>query len=140
MIQKMKPSQTLSQIIFALFLDIMFNLESQSDWMSIRLDVNQTYGQSSNLPLCLLFNARSVFNKSENLTEMLQQIGPDICIISETFERERKRLDSILNIRQFKKVQTNFGKNQSTGWMVFDHIQRNQILSHKLGYHSTGRN
>ena len=80
----------------------------------IRLDVNQNHGQSSNLPLCLLFNARSVFNKSENLTEMLQQIGPDICIISETFERERKRLDSILNSRQFKSV-SYFRKNRAPG-------------------------
>ena len=35
----------------------------------IRLDVNMNHNQSSNLPLCLLFNARSIFNKSDNLTD-----------------------------------------------------------------------
>ena len=52
----------------------------------IKLDLNMKDNLSSNLPLCLLLNARSVYNKCKNLDEMLQLIGPDFCLISETFE------------------------------------------------------
>jgi hypothetical protein len=58
--------------------------------------------QSSFLPLCLMMNARSVYNKSSNLREMLNQIGPSVVLLSETWEREKKRLDTVLNSRQFK--------------------------------------
>ena len=57
----------------------------------IKLDLNMKDNLSSNLPLCLLLNARSVYNKCKNLDEMLQQMGPDFCLISETFERETRR-------------------------------------------------
>ena len=84
------------------------------DGQPIRMDVNMNHNQSSNLPLCLLFNARSIFNKSDNLTEMLRQIGPDLCIISETFERERKKIDSVLNSRHFKSISC-YRKNRAPG-------------------------
>ena len=60
----------------------------------LRFDVDFKSEQSSYLPLCLMLNSRSVFNKCDNLREMLQQIGPDICLASETWERERKRLNT----------------------------------------------
>ena len=41
-------------------------------------DVNLETDLTSSLPLCFLLNARSVFNKRDNLREMLHQIGPDI--------------------------------------------------------------
>ena len=47
----------------------------------VKLYVNQNQDLSTPLPLCLLFNARSIFNKAHNLTEMLSQISPDICMI-----------------------------------------------------------
>ena len=70
----------------------------------ITLDVNLYNGYSNNIPLCLLFNARSIYNKCESLNEMLQQIGPDACIISETFERETKRISSILKSKHFESL------------------------------------
>ena len=70
----------------------------------ITLDVNLYNGHSNNIPLCLLFNARSIYNKCESLNEMLQQIGPDACIISETFERETKRISSILKSKHFESL------------------------------------
>ena len=57
--------------------------------------------QSSFLPLCLMMNARSVYNKSRNLNEMLSRIGPAVTLVSETWEREKNRLDKVLNNRQF---------------------------------------
>ena len=80
----------------------------------ITMDVNQRYDQPSYLPLCLLFNSRSVYNKADNLKEMLNQVGPDICLISETFERQRKRLDTVLNSRQFKSI-SYYRKNRAPG-------------------------
>ena len=44
----------------------------------IKLDVDLNRDQTSYLPLCLMFNSRSVFNKADNLNEMLNQIGPDL--------------------------------------------------------------
>ena len=76
-------------------------------------DINQSEPPSS-LPLCLVLNARSVYNKSDNLREMLHQFGPDICIISESWERQRKRLHDELNSRQFKAI-SYFRKNRAPG-------------------------
>ena len=45
---------------------------------------------------------------------MLQQIGPDICIVSETFERENKRIESVLTRRHFKSISYN-RKNRARG-------------------------
>ena len=42
---------------------------------------------SKSLPLCLVFNARSIFNKCTSMHELLHNYGPDFLIISETFER-----------------------------------------------------
>ena len=80
----------------------------------IRLDVNLNQDLISPLPLCLLFNARSLFNKCDNLTEMLKQISPDICIVSESWESERRRLNTLLNRTQFKS-QSYYRKNKSPG-------------------------
>ena len=57
-----------------------------------------------NIPLCLLINARSIFNKADNLNKMLNQIGPDLCIISETFERNNKKLSSIFTSKHFERI------------------------------------
>jgi hypothetical protein len=80
----------------------------------IRLNVNLNQDMSSSMPLCLLFNARSVFNKCDNLTEMLKQIYPDICIVSESWESERRRLNTLLNKTQFKS-HSYYRKNRSPG-------------------------
>lgn len=50
----------------------------------------------------MVLNARSVFNKINNLHNLVNNVGPDICIISETWEREKERLDSKFKNSQFK--------------------------------------
>ena len=62
----------------------------------------------------MLLNARIIYNKSDNLTEFLPQIRPDLCIISETFECEKRRLNSVLNPRQFKSI-SYYRKKRSSG-------------------------
>ena len=66
------------------------------------------------MPLCLVLNARSIYNKQDNLHEMLHQIGPDICLISESWERHRNRLSDAINRRQFKRV-SYYRKNRVPG-------------------------
>ena len=68
----------------------------------LKFDVNQKVDISSPLPLCLLLNARSLYNKSDNMAEILSNISPDICMISETFERENNRLENILHNRNLR--------------------------------------
>ena len=51
---------------------------------------------SAFLPLCIMLNARSVFNKSQHLKD-LYQLGPDVLLISEIFEKENKQLNDTGN-------------------------------------------
>ena len=61
-----------------------------------------------------MLNARSAYNKADNLRDMLHQIGPSVAIISETWEREKARLDAVLNSRQYK-VLSSYRKTKSPG-------------------------
>ena len=80
----------------------------------LQFDVKMDSTMTSSLPLCLLFNARSIYNKSDNLRDLLHQICPDICLISETFEREKKRLDTVLKNSLYKSI-SYYRKNRATG-------------------------
>lgn len=62
----------------------------------------------------MLLNARSIFNKSKNLAQLLKEISPDICLISETFERRLKRIDAAINNKHFKAV-SYYRKNRAPG-------------------------
>ena len=52
----------------------------------------------------MMFNSRSVYNKIDNLKAILREIGPEITIISETWEKKRKNLDALLASDHFKTV------------------------------------
>ena len=62
----------------------------------------------------LILNARSIYNKCDQLNEMLSQIAPDLCLISETFERESKHIQSILNVPSYKNI-SYYRKNRAPG-------------------------
>ena len=71
----------------------------------IKLDViSSEQVQPSYLPLCVMLNARSLYNKRDNFKNLLYQIGPDLAIVSETWERQRQSLDNLLSSEQFKIV------------------------------------
>ena len=70
--------------------------------------------ESSPLPLCLMLNCRSIYNKAQNLREILNTIGPSVTLLSETWERETFRLDAILKSRHFKSV-SYFRSNRKPG-------------------------
>ena len=80
---------------------------------TVPLDVNLDE-RSSSMPLCLVLNARSCFQKLYHLREMLQTYGPDFTIVTETWERQNKRLKDELNSQNFK-IFSYFRKNRSPG-------------------------
>ena len=78
------------------------------------LDVGPSLDQPTNVPLFLLLNARSIFNKADNLADLLNQIGPDFCLVSETFERANKSLSSVLPKQHFESI-SQFRNNKAPG-------------------------
>ena len=55
-----------------------------------------------------------MYNKGNNIRQMLHQLGPDISIITETFESEKRRLSSIFKNETFQYI-SYFRKNRSPG-------------------------
>ena len=51
-----------------------------------------------------MFNARSLYSKVDNFKNLLYQIGPEITIISETWERQRQSIEDLLSSDQFKVI------------------------------------
>ena len=58
----------------------------------------------SPLPLFMMLNARSLYNKPENFKNLLYQIAPEITMVSETWERQRQSLENLLSSEQFKVI------------------------------------
>ena len=72
------------------------------------------YSRSSFIPLCLIMNCRSLMNKADRLSDMMRQICPDLILASETWERQNKRLGSLIKNKNFKYVSF-YRKNKSPG-------------------------
>ena len=66
----------------------------------IQLEVQPNIERQTHLPLCMMLNARSLYNKSENFKNLLHQIGPEITIVSETWERQKQSLKNLLSSDQ----------------------------------------
>ena len=77
--------------------------QTQLPEVPIQLEI-QTSNQSPPLPLCMMLNARSLYNKSDCFKNLLYQIGPDLTIISETWERQKLSLNDLLSSEQFKVI------------------------------------
>ena len=58
----------------------------------------------SPLPLCMMLNARSLHNKRDNFKNLLYEVGPDLAIVSETWERQRQSLENLLSSEQFQVI------------------------------------
>ena len=68
------------------------------------VQISSNKQQSSRLPLCMMLNARSLYNKVNNFKSLLYQIGSDIVLVSETWERQRQSLDQLLSSSQYKTI------------------------------------
>ena len=66
------------------------------------LGVNVDRNVVSPLPLCLIMNARSIFNKRNNLIDLLHNLKPDIYLVSETFETEKRPIKEIFENSNYK--------------------------------------
>ena len=58
--------------------------------------------QASSLPLVAVLNARSVYNKPENLKTFMNELGVEVGIILETWEREELSLEKLLNMPNYE--------------------------------------
>ena len=80
------------------------------------LDTDQLskLNKSSAIPLCLIMNCRSAFNKAGSLNEMMRQVCPDVILALETWERPSQTLNNIIHNRKFKYV-SNYRKRKPGG-------------------------
>ena len=68
------------------------------------LDVDPTNVQvSSLLPLCMMLNARSVYKKAGHFRD-LYQLGPDLIITSETWEKKSKPLADLIGTNNYQTI------------------------------------
>ena len=51
-----------------------------------------------------MLNSRSLYNKAVNFRTLLHEIGPDLTIVSETWERQRQSLDDLISSSQFETI------------------------------------
>ena len=86
--------------------------QKPSQGTPLKFDISN--GPPSSLPLCMMTNARSAYNKKSNLSELLYQICPSFLILTETWERENYSLDKLLNSRVYKTISYH-RKNKSRG-------------------------
>ena len=59
---------------------------------------------ATSLPLICVANARSLYNKSTNFKHILHELGVEIALISETWERQELSLNELLNLQQYKVI------------------------------------
>lgn len=58
--------------------------------------------QAISLPVVININPRSCYNKSEELALLLEQYSADVVCISESFERENKPLQELLQLENYE--------------------------------------
>ena len=76
--------------------------------------------KASSLPLVAVLNARSAYNKPENLKKFLNELGIEVLIISETWEREELSLENLLqlpnyNVHSYRRPKTKAEKQPGGG-------------------------
>ena len=86
-------------------------------------------------PLCIMLNARSLYNKRENFKTLQNQIGPDLSITSETWERKNQNLDDLVASSQYKAI-SYARRNGKTGVVVqFSTMKIDLKLTSLMSHH-----
>ena len=60
--------------------------------------------EATNLPLMLVLNPRSIYNKLEEFWIMMEQLEVDICYMSESWDRENLPLETLLQKEGYKII------------------------------------
>ena len=79
--------------------------------MNVNMRNNQ---KSSLLPLCMMLNARSVYNKVDHFKD-LYQLSPDLILVSETWEKRRKQLKDIIGTDSYRTISYHREGNRTGG-------------------------
>ena len=58
--------------------------------------------KASSLPLVAVMNARSLYNKANNFKQFLSELGVEVAIVAESWEREEKSLEDLLQLPNYK--------------------------------------
>ena len=72
--------------------------------------------KASSLPLVAVLNARSAYNKSENLKNFLNELGIEVAMILETWEREELSLENLLQLPIYKLLCICLQKKHTFEW------------------------
>ena len=62
------------------------------------------FDKASNLPLVSVLNARSLYNKKSNFKTFVTELGIELAIVSETWERENESLETLLQIESHRVI------------------------------------
>ena len=60
--------------------------------------------QSLELPVILNINPRSLYNKTDEFSELIEQYSADLITISESWEREERTLEELLQLENYKVI------------------------------------
>ena len=102
--------------------------------LPLKFDVNLSDNVSSCLPLCIVTNARSCYNKCDSLNDMLTQIRPTFLIISETWERKNNKLETLIKSKYFKTF-SYFRNNKPGGGYAIIYKPNGKFKFHQPDIH-----
>lgn len=82
--------------------------------IKMKVNMKSNNHQSLYIPFCLMMNARSLYNKQEHFKD-LYQLGPDLILTSETWEKPRKKLTDLIGTNQYKVLSSHRGGGRVGG-------------------------
>ena len=93
---------------------LILSAEQGPQGAPLRLEVNLTSQAQapSCAPLCVISNPCSAWNKLHNIRTFLQQVSPDVMILSEHWGR-KKSFGEKLEMEHFKAVESSRGKKKA---------------------------
>ena len=87
--------------------------------------------QSMILPTVMNLNPRSVYNKHEELSTLIEQYSAEVICVSESWEKENKPLEEILDLPDYKIV-TNVKQREFRGGKPAILVNENKYIVKKL--------
>ena len=72
--------------------------------MQLEVKKSSKVENASYLPLISVTNARSLYQKKENVKTFIQELGIEILLVSETWERENLSLEKLLQLQNHKVI------------------------------------